>query len=143
MRIFCSKISGGLNNIESAVREIINCLMSRNCSIKENTIYEIRVILNELIINAYKHGNKEDFLKNITVRAGMIGREYALFIIEDEGEGYDYRHIINKLGSSQDDMLHYCSIKENGRGLMIVQCLCDKINFNSSGNKVTVLKRLS
>jgi serine/threonine-protein kinase RsbW len=142
LRVFYASISGDFNKFESTVRDVIKCLMTRNCTIMENTLFEIRVILNELITNAYKHGNKGDFRKHITVRAGMIRGEYALFAVEDEGEGYDYRLIFEEIAKRQNDRLLFCNVRENGRGLMIVNCLCDKMNFNKSGNKVTVLKKL-
>ena len=86
--------------------------------------------------NAIKHGNKEDNKKQVKIRVGVC-ESIVYFIIEDEGEGF-----ANKCPVQQDSISDLCDLKENGRGLTIVNNLCDKVKYNIRGNKVVVLKKL-
>ena len=99
-------------------------------------MFEIKVILNELLQNAIRHGNKEDSSKEVKIRAG-IDNSFVYFIIEDEGKGFD----INCNGQSESFM-DICDLKENGRGILIVKNLCDRVKYNSKGNKIVVLKMI-
>ena len=53
--------------------------------------FELKVILNELILNAIKHGNKNEFSKKVKISVSISKSGYVFFLIEDEGEGYDYK----------------------------------------------------
>ncbi|MDP4182510.1 MAG: ATP-binding protein [Bacillota bacterium] len=136
-----SKITSDITNIRSVIDEILGKLINLSCVNNEvEAIYDIKVILNELIINAIKHGNKYDYDKFVKVSAAFVNDEYILFIIEDEGEGYCYSDL--ELSNISSDPIDCCSFFEGGRGLMIVNCLCEKIKFNKKGNKIIVLKKL-
>ncbi|NMB33337.1 MAG: ATP-binding protein [Clostridium sp.] len=100
------------------------------------TIFDIRVALSELIQNALRHGNKGDKNKYIKVNAGITSDGYAFFVVEDEGEGFDYRDLVRET----DDLMQ---LKESGRGVIIVEGLCDKLKFNEKGNKAVILKKLT
>jgi len=109
--------------------------------LNECDLFEVKVILNELILNAIKHGNKEDDKKFIKICAGLKNQRDLFIVIEDSGEGYDYNDVLAIpvcTGSEQE----ICDLKETGRGLLIVKNLCDKIKFNKKGNKVIVVKSI-
>jgi serine/threonine-protein kinase RsbW len=98
------------------------------------------VILNELILNAIKHGNRNELSKKVKISVSILKRGYILFLIEDEGEGYDYNC---KLKKNVIVELEDCyELKETGRGIHIVSNLCDKIKYNKKGNKVIALKKI-
>ena len=75
-------------------------------------------------------------------KIGITENGYAFFIIEDEGEGFDFKSFIEKDFEIEDtvDIKH---LKESGRGVLIVKKLCDKLKFNEKGNKAVVLKKLN
>jgi anti-sigma regulatory factor (Ser/Thr protein kinase) len=70
-------------------------------------------------------------------------------IVEDEGDGFDYMYLIDAYERSggegsynafrSPDNIPECSI---GRGLFDILDYCDKIEWNGTGNKVTVTKTL-
>lgn len=125
----CGLITNMLTFIEDDFGPINDC-----------TQFELKVILNELILNAIKHGNKCDISKKVKVSINLTKRGCVFFLIEDEGEGYDYNcRIKNKNIDIKED---FCDLKETGRGIIIVSNICDKIRFNRKGNKVIVLKKL-
>lgn len=97
---------------------------------------EIRLGLQEALVNAAKHGNKLDPQKNVKVRFLAADGEYA-WVIADEGNGF----------APQCD----CSLPlennlpdedaENGRGLCILYQIFDRVDWNSKGTELRLCKR--
>lgn len=142
MRKYSCIIASKFDNVSSAVSDITYYLKDVYGQIEECNLFEIKVILNELILNAIKHGNKCDCSKNVKVTAGITRSEHAFFMITDEGSGYDYQCMLEKPQFCLDDFTDICDIKETGRGIMIVKNLTEKLKFNRKGNKVLVIKKL-
>lgn len=90
----------------------------------DDLIFNFRLILNELLINAGKHGNKWNQDKMISYTAESSGGCLRI-TVEDEGEGM-----------SSIPTYDPKSIESSGRGLKIVKELCD--NLIVSANKVTI-----
>lgn len=139
-RFYNIKIASDVGNIGSVVNDIINRI-NELCGVDDSFVYDTKVILNELIINAIKHGNNCINEKSVKVSAAVINGRYLLFSIQDEGEGY-YRDTSISY-SEPDDFSNCCSLLESGRGIIIVKCLCDKLKYNKRGNRVLVLKRIN
>ena len=139
---YSAKISSEICNIGCIVSDLINCIRNIYGEIDDSIIFEIKVIVNELLVNAIRHGNCEIKDKFVKIAAGITECEYAFILIEDEGKGFNYKCIINR-NSSQPAFDICINEEECGRGLLIVSCLCDKIRFNRRGNKVLIYKRLT
>ena len=93
----------------------------------------IIVALDEALVNAIKHGNKNDASKTVRVRADISTRE-ARFTISDEGPGFNVRKI--------PDPRHPANLlKPSGRGVMLIRHIMDDVKYNESGNEVTMVKR--
>lgn len=130
------RIKSELCNVCNTVNKIVDFILECHGPLKEDVLFEIKVILNELLQNAIRHGNNEDSSKQVKIRAG-IDNSFVYFIIEDEGKGFD----INCYGQTED-LINICEMKENGRGILIVKNLCDRVKYNSKGNKIVVLKSI-
>lgn len=109
--------------------------------VKENTLFEIKVILNELLTNAVKHGSKSDCSRYVKVSARIMDNCLFLLEVEDDGEGCDYKSTLHE-AQNQCCCENIFDIKETGRGLLLVKNLCDSIQFNMKGNRVTIEKEL-
>ena len=140
-QIFCKKVPSNINNIGGTVKSVIDYLHSIYGPLSECDLFEVKVILNELILNAMKHGNKEDDKKFIKICAELKNQKDLFIAIEDSGEGYDYDDVLS-IQACTDSEKDICDLKETGRGLLIVKNLCDKIKFNKKGNKVIVVKSI-
>lgn len=92
----------------------------------ENLLFDIRLIINELVINGCEHGNSFDDDKSIDLILTIKDNIVTIQVI-DEGEGLKY------------DLADYNprSMKECGRGLKIVQELSDELIINK--NSVTAI----
>lgn len=141
VKLYNTTIPSDIRRIGSTVCEIIELLNKALTGIDENIAFDIRVILNELLINAIKHGNKGDICKVVHITAGMLGSSYVFIMVRDEGDGYDYRCILDKCRDIFDET-GYCGLKETGRGIMIVASLCERVKFSRSGSRITVLKKV-
>jgi serine/threonine-protein kinase RsbW len=130
------RIKSELCNICNTVNKILSFILECHGPLKENVLFDIKVILNELLQNAIRHGNNEDSSKQVKIKVG-IDNSFVFFIIEDEGKGFD----INCCGQ-KEELMDICEMKENGRGILIVKNLCESVKYNSKGNKIVVLKMI-
>lgn len=110
--------------------------------IETDQMFDIKVILCELIQNAIQHGNNCDINKKICVNVWLQENNRVLGItVKDQGCGFDPLHTMD-LKSSQIPVCNPIDMDEYGRGLFIVKNLCEYMEFNTSGNAITVTKRL-
>lgn len=135
------KIPGTIECVGKAVDQVLDGLYDIIDFSDETLLFDIKVILNELLLNAVLHGNKGDRAKKVTVRASVEdGGSYLYLSVEDEGEGFNYREILSNAGK---ECFCFDCLKETGRGLIIAKSLSDKLMFNDKGNQVVVMKKLS
>lgn len=135
-------IPSDIDIVYSTVGDVLQYIQETLGQVEEIDAFEIRLILNELILNAIRHGNKQDFHKKVKVTVGIAKGIYIFICIEDEGEGYDHTCLMQRHKSLQE-LSDICDMKETGRGILIVKSLCNSLRFNRKGNKVIVLKQLS
>ena len=109
------------NGIITLIKDKLSEIEGRICI----DLFDLNLVLDEAIINAMEHGNNWDPAKNILIKISL--KEKGIQIeIEDEGQGFDYFHkvVIKKLKPH---------LGERGRGLLLIQQLCD-IEWINSGN---------
>lgn len=125
----------------------------------QTTRTRIAVALQEALANALYHGNLEvssdlrddderEFYglanqrrtlkpyrdRRIQVHARLT-REQATFVIGDQGPGFD----ISVLDRPIDPE---CLLQCHGRGLLLIRTFMDEVRHNSTGNEVTLVKRM-
>lgn len=86
----------------------------------EKTLYDLRLIVTELMVNGVRHGNMENFNKLIRLCA-VVSDDKVTIIVKDQGNG------IKRKNCSCSDFT-----KTNGRGLFIVEHIADKIIYNNN-----------
>ncbi len=101
----------------------------------EAVLSNISICVDELLNNALLHGNDLDESRSISV-ALTFDQEKAMISVEDQGQGFDHRKMLEEF-TSNADML------PERRGLFIVHYLMDEVVFNDRGNKVTMVKYLT
>lgn len=136
--IYSNYIPSILDRIGTVVDDLIRCLQNDCGGIYDETVFDLRVILNEVLINAIIHGNCEDASKNVKIDAGITEDGDIFLIIEDEGAGYDF----SEFCSRQKFLSETDYMNENGRGIMIIRGLCDKVKVNKKGNKIVIVKKM-
>lgn len=122
--IVCSDLDMIKNFVDDVLKKLNNIIEN------SDTMFDIRLILNELVINGVLHGN--DCITSKCVKLSLEVKEDILTIqVEDEGSGIDY-----DIESYDPSDLKCC-----GRGLVIVNGLSDE--FYIQKNKVTAIKHIN
>lgn len=98
----------------------------------DDDIYgNIMIAVTESVNNAIKHGNKEDKTKNVNL--SLFLRENLIkFIIEDQGEGFDFTNL-------SDPTLPENIDKPGGRGIFLMKNLSDEVHFFNNGRTVELI----
>lgn len=111
------------DEIENLLKEIKDFIS------KEDLLQEVKLILNELVLNSAIHGNELDDEKKVELNI-EIDKNSLKLKVADEGDGFTY------------DKSNYDPLKlmESGRGLVIVDGLSDEFSVNH--NIVSVTKCL-
>ena len=121
------EVCSDLNTIRSFIDKTLNKLSE---FIKDkDTMFDVRIILNELIVNGALHGNNSIASKCVSLELEMIENKLRIEV-EDEGSGIDY------------DLCTYdpTDLKSCGRGLVLVNGLSDE--FHVEKNKVISIKNI-
>lgn len=126
------KYSGTICSDLDMIRNFVdNILLKINRLINDKDImFDIRLILNELIINGVMHGNDCVTSKCVTLSLELKDDKITIQV-EDEGKGIDY-----DVKSYDPSDLKCC-----GRGLVIVNGLSDEFYINK--NKVIAIKHIT
>ena len=88
----------------------------------------ILIAMTEAVNNAIYHGNKANPEKSIKL-SYKARKEQVEFMIEDEGEGFDYQNLPDPTDPNLID-------QPKGRGVFLMRLLADEINFFETGNRV-------
>lgn len=126
-------IKSTLTEVDQAVHSVIDEIVNFE-NIDDEIIFDIKLILSELLVNSLIHGNKKDPDKKIFIESNITGDE-LIVKIEDEGRGFD-RNLV------ESPVAPINITKISGRGIFLVKNLSDGISFNPAGNAVTFKKIL-
>lgn len=103
---------------------------------------ELKLGLQEALVNAAKHGNNLDPSKKVLVEFAVLQNQYW-WIISDQGSGFrppcNYNASNYNGASSTAPHAEY----ECGRGLYILYQVFDQINWNPQGTELRLCKNLN
>jgi len=125
------RIPSSVKKIRQVSDKIIPLLSDRK--IEKSDIFDIRLAVEEAVINAIEHGNSKN--KGLSVEVSFtISADRIEVSIQDEGPGFD--HCVLPDPTKDKNVL-----RAHGRGVYIMHKLMDEIHYNDKGNKVTLIKR--
>lgn len=124
-----------LPNVKAAVDEALTFVDSNINNLSREDFFDLKLVLNELIINAVIHGNNQDITKKVSIYIEIQPENIIKTVISDEGKGYNYEELILKDNEE-------FSLDENGRGISLVAALIDTLTFNDMGNVVKFTKKV-
>ena len=114
-----------VSKLEDYVKQIMTA-----CKLKEEMYANILISLTEAVNNAIIHGNKKDANKQVCINCEQ--RKTAIVIkIKDEGSGFNSVEIKNPLSPERIEM-------NGGRGVLIMNELCDRVQYHNNGNTVEI-----
>jgi len=95
-------------------------------------IFAIHLALEEALLNAIYHGNKQDAGKQIKVEYFVTPAKFEVSIT-DEGVGFDPDVVADP--RAEENLRKCC-----GRGLLLMRSYMDEVEYNETGNCVHMVK---
>lgn len=123
--IFQGSVRSNLDDIKIFIKKVLNKV--ENIIHDKDLIFDLKLILNELIINSVIHGNQCNDNKYVKLFLEIDGDTIRIEV-SDEGEGIDF-----DIASYNPTELKCC-----GRGLIIVDGLSDEIYIDN--NRIVAVK---
>jgi len=124
------KINSDFKNILPVTLEIFQKLKSKG--IKEDVLFDIRLCLEEAVVNAIKHGNKENRKKQVLINVGLVKNAIKI-TVKDQGKGFDYKYVASPVKGKNIK-------KPSGRGIFLIKKLMDTVQFSDGGSAIKMIK---
>jgi serine/threonine-protein kinase RsbW len=120
-------------HIKDASTKVLEYL--EDLKLEKEVVFDIRLCLEEAVINAIKYGNKLDRTVPVAVSANYCDGRLEIRV-KDYGNGFEY-------GEIPDPRSDKNILKHGGRGLFLIRNLMDEVEFNDSGNEIKMIKFIS
>jgi serine/threonine-protein kinase RsbW len=120
--------------------QVVSDHMSHSVGLDEDASHWVSVAIRESVINAIKHGNRNDSTKKVFVEfETTIAQVAELSIrVRDQGEGFDPEAVANPL--APENML-----KSSGRGIFLIRNFMDDVQLQRApegGMEIRMVKRV-
>ena len=121
--------------------QVVSDHVGRTAGLDDDAVHWVGVAVRESVINAIRHGNRNDESKHVFVEfhSPSAGHDSALMIfVRDQGEGFDPETVANPL--EPDNLL-----KSSGRGIFLIRNFMDEVQLQRApegGMEVRMIKRL-
>ena len=123
-------VPSDLSRVQKTSAEVLFFL--KPLALGDGALFDIRLCLEEALINAMKYGNGLD--RDLKVRMTAAYREDRVQItVEDEGPGFNPQRL--KDCTREGNLL-----QNHGRGVYLMHRLMDRVKYNSKGNSVEMIK---
>ena len=122
--------------------QLVSDRIGQLAGMDEDTVHWIGVAIRESVINAIKHGNREDSGKLVTVEFTLVPtsdpRELIVRVL-DQGEGFDPDEVADPLAPEN-------ILKSSGRGIFFMRSFMDDVVLRrgaEGGMEVRMVKKLA
>ena len=122
--------------------QMVTDRMAHLGGLDEDAVHWIGVAVRESVINAIKHGNREDLEKLVTVEftfAPTAEPSELIVRVLDQGEGFEPEEIADPLAPEN-------LLKASGRGIFFMKSFMDDVTLkrgSEGGMEVRMVKKLS
>jgi serine/threonine-protein kinase RsbW len=122
--------------------QVVSDRMGQLAGLDEDAVHWIGVAVRESVINAIKHGNREDLRKLVTVEftfAPAKDPNELIVRVVDEGEGFDPEGVADPLAPEN-------ILKSSGRGIFFMRSFMDDVTLrraSEGGMEVRMVKKLA
>jgi serine/threonine-protein kinase RsbW len=124
------RLPSDLSQVQKASAEVLDFL--KPLALSEGVQFDVRLCLEEALINAMKYGNK--LVASVPVRLEVeYDGDVVRLTVEDQGEGFDVKSLAD---CTQNENL----LRNRGRGVYLIHQLMDEVRYNSKGNCLVMSK---
>jgi serine/threonine-protein kinase RsbW len=122
--------------------QVVTEHVTRSVGFDEDASHWVSVAIRESVINAIKHGNRNDAAKHVfvefeTARAAAERVELSVRV-RDEGEGFDPATLADPLAPEN-------VLKSSGRGIFLIRNFMDDVQLHRApegGMEIRMIKRV-
>jgi serine/threonine-protein kinase RsbW len=120
--------------------QIVSDHMSRGVGLDDDATHWVSVAIRESVINAIKHGNRNDETKHVFVEfeAATGGVAELSIRVRDQGEGFDPQEVADPLAPEN-------LLKSSGRGIFLIRNFMDDVKLQRApegGMEIRMVKRV-
>ena len=120
--------------------QVVTEHMGRSVGLDDDARHWVSVAIRESVINAIKHGNRNDVEKHVFVEFETTRSDVGEFAIRvrDEGEGFDPETVANPLDPEN-------LLKSSGRGIFLIRNFMDDVRLQRApegGMEIRMIKRV-
>jgi serine/threonine-protein kinase RsbW len=122
--------------------QVVNDHVGRSAGMDDDARHYVGVALRECVINAIKHGNRNDPAKHVFVEFSTgksTGDSILTIRVRDQGEGFDPATVADPLAPEN-------LLKSSGRGIFLIRSFMDDVQLHSApegGMEIKMVKRVS
>jgi serine/threonine-protein kinase RsbW len=122
--------------------QLVSDRLGSMAGLDEDAIHWVGVAVREGVINAIKHGNREDVAKRVTIEFALEpdGTADALVVrVTDQGSGFEVNSVADPLAPEN-------VLKSSGRGIFFMRSFMDDISLRrvpEGGMEVRMVKKLT
>jgi serine/threonine-protein kinase RsbW len=98
----------------------------------DDDVFAVHLSMEEAIVNAVKHGNRADCNKDVTIEYDITPEKISI-TISDQGGGFEPGNVADPRSGEN-------IYKTGGRGVLLIKSYMDSIEYNQSGNSITMVK---
>ena len=120
--------------------QVVSEHMGRSIGLDEDSRHWVGVAVRESVINAIKHGNRNDSSKHVFIEFETATRSDVpelLIRVRDQGDGFDPETVANPLDPEN-------LLKSSGRGIFLIRNFMDEVDLQRApqgGMEVRMVKR--
>jgi serine/threonine-protein kinase RsbW len=121
--------------------QVVSEHVTRSLGFDEEGSHWVSVAIRESVINAIKHGNRNDASKRVFIEFETAGRaniQELLIRVRDQGEGFDPEVIADPLAPEN-------LLKSSGRGIFLIRNFMDDVQLRRApqgGMEICMSKRV-
>ena len=121
--------------------QVVSDHLARGVGLDEDSLHWVSVAIRESVINAIKHGNRNDTAKHVFIEfeTGTKSDVPELMIrVRDQGEGFDPETVANPLDPEN-------LLKSSGRGIFLIRNFMDDVLLQRApegGMEIRMVKRV-
>ena len=121
--------------------QVVSDHLARGVGLDEDSLHWVSVAIRESVINAIKHGNRNNAAKHVFVEFETATKssvpELAIRI-RDQGEGFDPEQVANPLDPEN-------LLKSSGRGIFLIRNFMDDVQLRrvpEGGMEIRMVKKV-
>ena len=120
--------------------QVVSDHLSHSVGLDEDSAHWVSVAIRESVINAIKHGNRNDATKRVFVEfeTNTVDVRELSIRVRDQGEGFDPEEVADPLAPEN-------LLKSSGRGIFLIRNFMDDVQLQRApegGMEIRMVKRV-